>query len=134
MKHDPDRGDAGYDDVIDAIEAGEGYYLACSEGHGSMPPRVACPQCGDTDLTAEPLPDRGEILTYTRTEVSTPDFTDDSPYVVAVVDMGPVRLTGQLQNVDPESIPIGATVTPVVKTRKTTDDPLLAFELVPGSK
>src|SRR6056297_1929720 len=36
---DTDYHDEGYDDWLDAIEDGDGYYLECENGHGSLPPR-----------------------------------------------------------------------------------------------
>ncbi len=119
--------DRGYDDVIDAIAEGEGYYLECSEGHGSLPPRRLCPECGDDDLRKTPLPDVGLIDTYTRTEVPAPAFADDAPYVLAIADFGPVRLTGQVQGVDPESVSVGDRVTVTIAKSKTTGERLLAF-------
>ncbi|MCL9813198.1 Zn-ribbon domain-containing OB-fold protein [Natranaeroarchaeum aerophilus] len=119
--------DRGYDDVIDAIAEGEGYYLECPEGHGSLPPRRLCPECGDDTLRKTPLPDVGSIDTYTRTEVPAPAFADDAPYVLAIADFGSVRLTGQVQGVDPESISVGYRVTVEVAESKTTGERLLAF-------
>jgi len=118
----------GFDDVLDAVAEGEGYYLECSNGHGSLPPRRVCPDCGDTELTEEPLPASGEIDTYTVTHVATPNFTEDAPYVVAIADFGPVRLTGQLRGVDPEAVETGQVVGVDVETTETTGERLLTFE------
>ena len=41
--------DGAYDDFLDAIEAGEGYYLECENGHGWLPPRRVCPECGSRE-------------------------------------------------------------------------------------
>jgi hypothetical protein len=119
--------DAGYDDLLDALAAGEGYYLACERGHGSLPPRLACPDCGSRELTEEPLPDSGELVTYTLITVATPSFEDDAPYVTAVVDFGPVKLTGHLRGVDPEDVETGLVVGVDVERTETTDDPLVVF-------
>ncbi|PSQ02892.1 nucleic acid-binding protein [Halobacteriales archaeon QS_5_70_17] len=105
--------DDGYDDLLDAIEDGEGYYLECENGHGSLPPRRVCPHCDSRDLTEEPLPDAGRIETHTVIRVATPQFEDDAPYVTAVAEFGPVRLTG-IVDADPEDVetglPVGAGV------------------------
>lgn len=117
--------DAGYDEWIDAIDRGEGYAVECSNGHGSLPPRRRCPECGDSDLEERSLPDSGTLDTYTRIHVATPEFVDDAPYTVAVVDFGLARLTGQLRGTEePE---VGMRLAAGVEERKTEDEPLLVF-------
>lgn len=119
--------DAGYDDLLDAIAADEGYYLACENGHGSLPPRRVCPECGSRDLAEEPLPAMGEVDTYTLVTVATPDFREDAPYVTAVVDFGPVRLTGHLRGVAPDDVEAGDVVGVGVEETETTGDRLVVF-------
>lgn len=120
-------GEAGYDEWIAALDEGEGYYLACPNGHGSLPPRRRCPHCHSGELTEQSLPDSGTITTFTETQVPIPSFADDAPYVVAIVDFGDVRLTGQLRGVDPSAVEIGQVVTPEIVERETTGEPLVAF-------
>ncbi|MFC6826308.1 Zn-ribbon domain-containing OB-fold protein [Halopelagius fulvigenes] len=86
--------DSGFDEWIAALGATEGFYLACPEGHGSLPPRRTCPHCGATDLREEPLPEEGTVETYTEVHVAGPDFAGLTPYVTAIASFGPVRLTG----------------------------------------
>ncbi len=119
--------DAGYDEFLDALAAGEGYYLECPNGHGSLPPRTVCPTCGDADLSEAALPTAGEVETWTETTVATPQFADDAPYVTAVAAFGPVRLTGVLRGVDADDDPTGTTVEATVEDRETTGEPLVAF-------
>ncbi|WP_276247884.1 Zn-ribbon domain-containing OB-fold protein [Haladaptatus sp. YSMS36] len=119
--------DAGYDDLLDAIEAGEGFYLRCANGHGSLPPRRACPHCGTQALEQEPLPESGEIETYTVVHVATPEFAEDTPYVTAVVNFGPVRLTGQVRGIDPEEVSTGLVVGAGVEQTATMGERLLTF-------
>lgn len=119
--------DAGYDDLLDAIDAGDGYYLECANGHGSLPPRRACPECASRELTEEALPDSGEVVTHTFITVATPSFSEDAPYVTAVVDFGPVRLTGQLRGVDPADVETGTVVGVGVEEAETTGDRLVVF-------
>ena len=120
--------DAGYDDFLDALAEGDGHYLACSEGHGSLPPRLACPHCGDRDLTETPLPETGTVDSCSTVHVATPSFVDDAPYVVAVVDFGDVRLTGQVR-AGPGEVEIGSDVTAGVGESATTGERLVTFEL-----
>jgi uncharacterized OB-fold protein len=119
--------DAGYDEWVDAVAAGEGYSLACPEGHGSLPPRRVCPRCGATDLEREPLPESGTVETYTTCYVGVPDFEAEEPYVTAIADFDGVRLTGVVRGVDPEDVAIGLPVEPDVATNRTTGDPLLVL-------
>lgn len=120
--------DDGFDDLLDALADGEGYYLACPAGHGSLPPRRVCPVCGDADLTREALPETGTVETFTVVRVAAPPFADDVPYVTAIVDLGPVRLTGVLRDVEPDAVAVGDEVTPTIAAAETTGDRLVAFE------
>lgn len=117
--------DGPYDDLLDAIEGGEGYYLECEDGHGWLPPRRICPECGSRELREEPLPDAGEITSFTEIAVAAPSWTDDAPYITAVADFGPVGITGLLRDADdPE---IGMIVGVEVGERVTTGDRAIVF-------
>lgn len=120
--------DDGYDDFLDALEDGDGYYLECEAGHGSLPPRRACPHCGNRDLAEEPLPETGDVLAHTVIHVPTPRFIDDAPYVTAVVDFGAVQLTGQVVDADPQDVSDGLTVSPAIGATETDADRLIVFE------
>jgi len=118
---------ATYDEWLDGIEAGDGFYLESPDGHGSLPPRRVCPHSGSTELTQQPLPETGTVETYSVVHVAATNFIEDTPYVNAVVDFGPVGLTGVLRGVDPETVSVGDEVTVTVETRETTDDRLVVF-------
>ena len=123
---------ASYDEWLDAIAAGEGFYLESPAGVGSLPPRRVCPETGSTDLSREPLPETGTIETYSVVHVAPPGFADDAPYVSAIADFGPVRITGVVRGVDPDAIGddtelIDTEVRVAVETRETTDDRLVVF-------
>ena len=126
---------ASYDEWLDAIAAGEGFYLESPAGVGSLPPRRVCPETGSTDLTREPLPETGTIETYSVVHVAAPGFTDDTPYVSAIADFGSVRLTGIVRGLDPDAIDgdtdlIDTEVRLTVETRETTDDRLIVLSPV----
>jgi len=119
--------DGAYDAWLDAIEDDQGFYLACSNGHGSLPPRRVCPHCGSPEIEEQPLPDGGEITSHTTVHVPTPAFEDDAPYVTALADFGPVTITGILGGVDPENVEIGDPVGVEIGERATTGDRLVVF-------
>jgi len=125
-----DARDEGFDDFLDAVEDGQPYYLAGPEGDGWLPPRRVDPATGSTELTEEPLPETGEIVTLTQTHVAGPDFADDAPYVVAIVDFGPVKVTGQIRGADPGDVEIGDAVSIGVDRTETQDDRLVVFDPV----
>jgi hypothetical protein len=121
--------DSGFDEWLSAVGDGEGYYLRCPEGHGSLPPRRTCPHCGATDLEETPLPETGSVDTYTEIHVAAPDFVDETPYVTAVATFGPVRLTGVLRGsgsdgVDPA---VGMPVEADAAENPTTGEQMMVF-------
>ena len=119
--------DGEYDDWLDQIEAGEGYYVECEEGHGWLPPRRVCPDCGSRELSDESLPASGEIATHTTITVATPQFEDDAPYVTAIAEFGPVSITGLVRGVDPEDVSTGDAVGIEVGERETTGERAVVF-------
>ncbi|AFZ72065.1 Zn-ribbon domain-containing OB-fold protein [Natronobacterium gregoryi] len=122
--------DAGFDDWVDAAEAGEAYYLECPAGHGSLPPRRVCPECGATALEKQQLPETGEIATVTVTHVPTPAFEDDAPYATAIAGFGPVRLTGQVVDIDLEAVATGLEVEIDVTISETSGERVVSFRPV----
>ena len=119
--------DGGYDDWLDAVAEGLGYYLSCENDHGWLPPRRVCPDCGSRELAEEPLPDAGEIATHTTIYVATPQFEEAAPYVTAVADFGSVSITGMVRDVDPEDVAMGDVVGVDVGERETTGDRAVVF-------
>lgn len=105
-----DASDGEFSAFLDAIEADKPFYLTCPEDHGAIPPQQLCHECHSQDLSRTPLPDTGDIATYTVVAVPAPRFSDDSPYVTAIADFGPVMLTGQFRDVDPDTVETGQTV------------------------
>ncbi|WP_299233647.1 Zn-ribbon domain-containing OB-fold protein [Natronomonas sp.] len=119
--------DAGYDDFLDSLADGEPFYLEGPEGDGWLPPRRIDPETGLREFTREPLPETGEVLTMTVTNVAGPSFAADAPYLVAVAQFGPVRITGQLRGMDHEDVEIGQEVTLGVGTSEAGER-LVVFE------
>ena len=109
--------DTGYDEWVDALAAGEGFYVECANGHGSLPPRRVCPECGSRDLSEEPLPASGELATFSEVHVAPPAFADETPYVTGIADFGPVRITGAVRGVDADAVAVGTRVSVGVADR-----------------
>lgn len=127
MSGDEDVADAGYDEWIEAVREGEGYYIRCENDHGSLPPRRVCPHCGSMEIEETPLADTGELKTFTVTHVATPNFADDTPYAVGIARFGDVRVTGQLRDVAVEDVEVGMEVAIDVAETETTGDDLVVF-------
>lgn len=123
----PDYANEGYDEWLDALGAGEGYYLECPSGHGSLPPRQVCPDCGARELTEAPLAATGSVETYTVTHVASPQFEDDAPYATAVASFDGVSVTGQVRGVAPDAVEVGMTVEASVDETETTGERIVVF-------
>jgi hypothetical protein len=111
--------DGAFDAFLDAIKASDAYYLTCPQGHGSVPPQRICSECHSRELSCAELPTTGEIATYAVVSVPAPRFSDQSPYVTAIAEFGPVALTGQMRGVPPEAVEVGQSVTLTVETPAT---------------
>ena len=138
----PASENAGYDEFLRAVADGEGFYLACPEGHGWLPPRRVCPDCGATDLERQPLPETGTVETYSTVHVSVPDFEAETPYTTAIASFGPVRLTGvvrederadedddgsESRDEDGAAVEVGASVAADVGRNEATGDRVLTL-------
>lgn len=119
--------DAGFDEWLRAFADEDGHYLDCKNGHGSLPPRRVCPECGSPELTAESLPATGTVETVTTVHVPTPAFADDAPYSTVIADFGPVRLTGIVVDAEPGTVEIGDELEPDVGASDTTGEEMLVF-------
>lgn len=125
-----DARNEGFDDFLDAVEADEPYYLEGPDGDGWLPPRRIDPATGSQELSEQPLPETGTVVTYTQTHVASPGFADDAPFVVAIVNFGPVKVTGQMRNVDPEAVDIDQLVEIDVDHSETSGERLVVFRPV----
>ncbi|ADQ67943.1 nucleic-acid-binding protein containing a zn-ribbon [Halogeometricum borinquense DSM 11551] len=122
--------DGGYDEWLAAIGDGEGYYLACPDGHGSLPPRRTCPHCGAMELEKTPLPESGTVETFSEIHVAGPDFASQTPYVTAIASFDAVRLTGVLRGVLDEDGPdpsVGMSVEVHTAENPDTGDTMVVF-------
>lgn len=117
-----------HEEFCRAIETGEGFYLACPNGHGAVPPRRVCPHCGVQSLTTQALPDTGRVQARTVVHVGTSAFTDSVPYITAIAEFGPVSLTGVVTGAPPDAVEQGTEVTVGTKRTEERERPTLVFE------
>lgn len=98
-----------YDAFTDGIAAADARFLACEScGHGTLPPRQVCPECGSTRMSETPMSGRGEILTFTEISVTIPKFQGETPYTVALAEVdGGCVVTGQIRDSTADDIAIG---------------------------
>lgn len=117
-----------FDDFAAAIDAGEAHYLACEAcGEATLPPREICPDCGGTDLTETPLPERGEVLSFTEISVTIPKFQGETPYTCVLAEVADgLSLTGQLRGGTAEAVAIGDEVVVGVESRES-GTPVVTF-------
>ncbi len=86
-----------------------------------FPPRLVCPECGGRAFEDYILKDTGKILTFTTIEVAPPQFSDQVPYTIGVVELDDgARITAQIADGEPEKIKIGSKVK--LEFRKIQDD------------
>lgn len=81
----------------------------CGELH--YPPRIVCPECLSDDLAYVDLPHEGEMHSFTEVRgTSAIGMNDETPFVVGVVDLGPVQLSARIDDASYEDLEIGDSV------------------------
>jgi len=80
-------------------------------GKTYFPPRQVDPTNGDTEFEKVVLPETGKVVTYTVIRVAPAQWSDLSPYAIAVVELTDgTRVMGQMTDVDVEEVRIGMEV------------------------
>ena len=88
------------------MEAGR--CAAC--GAVAFPPKRICPRCKGDRIDAFALPDEGKLVTWTVVHAAPSAFEMQTPYVVAIVDLGGVNVTAQVVDCDPAELSAGRKV------------------------
>jgi uncharacterized OB-fold protein len=96
-------------------ESPQRYRLEASKfkksGKTYFPPRTVDPLTGDTAHEMVKLPDTGKIITYTVIRVAPSQWSDTSPYGLAIAELTDgTRLTAQVVDCDVDKIKIGMEV------------------------
>ena len=69
---------------------------------------MVCPDCLGDDLGYVALPDRGELFAFSEVRAGAPiGMEDDVPFVIAIVDLGPVRLSARIEGSRSDDLAIG---------------------------
>lgn len=85
----------------------------------SLPPRPACPDCGNKRMEWIEMPTKGRLMAFTcihvtRSHLSAAGYNRQHPYCVGVVELeNGARISSRILGVDPlhpEDIPIGLTL------------------------
>lgn len=72
------------------------------------PPRVVCPECMGDDLAYVDLPERGELFAFSEVRAGAPlGMEDDVPFVIAIVDLGDVKLSARVDDARSDDLEIG---------------------------
>jgi scaffold protein (connect acetoacetyl-CoA thiolase and HMG-CoA synthase) len=76
-----------------------------------FPPRTHCAECKSKEFETIKLSDEGKILTYTIIRVGPSNFSKETPYAVAIIELTDgVKLTAQVAETDLNKVSIGQKV------------------------
>ncbi len=76
-----------------------------------FPPRLICPACKSRKFENTQIGDKGKVEAFTIIRVPPSQFTDLSPYSVAIVNVGDdVKILCQIADCEPEDMKIGMPV------------------------
>lgn len=90
-------------------------------GRTYFPPRLICGDCRSREFETVRLSDEGKILTYTVVRVPPPQFVDEAPYAIGIIELDDgVRMTAQIADCNFEDLKIGKKVR--VEFRKIQED------------
>jgi uncharacterized OB-fold protein len=104
----------------------------CGELH--YPPRIVCPECLSDDLTYVDLPHEGRMHSFTEVRgTSAIGMNDETPFVVGVVDLGPIQLSARIDDASYEDLEIGSPVRlKVMDIDGTTDQDRVFYRFTPA--
>ncbi|MFC1937554.1 Zn-ribbon domain-containing OB-fold protein [Chloroflexota bacterium] len=85
-------------DFIAYLEQGKVMATRCKKcGMKYFPPRMDCAECLDSDVEWFEISGRGELVTYSTVYYGPPQFADEFPFTVAIVDFGDgIKVFGRL--------------------------------------
>jgi uncharacterized OB-fold protein len=91
-------------------------------GKTYFPPRLIDPETRDTEAATVILPDSGKVVTFTVIRVAPSQWTDLSPYALAIVELTDgTKVFGQMTDCDVEEVEIGMEVRVEFRRVQTED-------------
>ncbi|MFD2131776.1 Zn-ribbon domain-containing OB-fold protein [Pseudogracilibacillus auburnensis] len=88
-------------------------------------PRIVCPHCMSTNIEWKESSGKGKVYSYTIVRYGPPGFSDDVPYIPALVDLDEgVRMITNIVQCDLEDITCGMPVEVVFEQRDSVKLPL----------
>lgn len=115
-----------FSDYNEALKENKLLGLKCKQcGKITVPPKIACQECGSSDMDVAQLTGKGEIQTFTTIFVPPEGREPETPYVIVMVklDEGP-WIMGNLGGADPEKVTLD-----IIGKRVTMDNAVF-----PGDK
>jgi uncharacterized protein len=94
-----------FKDYNEALKKDKLLGLKCKAcGALTVPPKMACRQCGSSDMEAVEVKTQGKIRTFTTVFVGAEGRESEVPYIIVMVELdeGP-WLMGNLDGVDPKT-------------------------------
>ncbi|OVE85169.1 Zn-ribbon domain-containing OB-fold protein [Natronolimnobius baerhuensis] len=98
------------------------------------PPRIVCPECTGDNLEYVDLPHEGELFTFSEVRGGLPMGLSehDVPFVVGVVDLGPVKLSARIDDASYADLEIGDSVElKIVEIDGPTDQERVFYRFTP---
>jgi uncharacterized protein len=95
-----------FKDYNEALKQDKVLGLKCKTcGALTVPPKMACRQCGSMDLEPVEVKGNGKIRTFTTIYVGAEGRENEVPYILVIVELeeGP-WLMGNLEGVDPKTV------------------------------
>lgn len=99
-------------EFYDNLRGGDLTTTECADcGTVHFPPRIVCPECLSDDLRYTDLPHEGELHSFTEVRgTAAIGMSDDPPFVVGVVDLGPVGLSARIDDAGYQDLELGDAV------------------------
>ena len=94
-----------YNDYNEALKQNKILGLKCNScGEITVPPKMACRQCGSPDMEVVEVKTDGKIKTFTTVFVGAEGRESEVPYILVIVELeeGP-WIMGNLEDIDPKT-------------------------------
>ncbi len=91
-----------------SLKKGKLLGLKCTDcGKYTCPPKMACQECGSTNMEVEQLKGSGKVVTFTVSYVPPEGREAEVPYTIVMVELeeGP-WLLGNLTDIDPNKVKV----------------------------